>query len=321
MKQKRILITGGAGCLGTNLIEYWLPQGHDIFVIDNFATSHRETLPQLPKLTVIEGSISDAALVQQCFARFKPTHVVHSAASYKNPSNWKADTETNILGTIYVAKAAIKHKVKRFINFQTALCYGKPNQLPIPISHPTAPFTSYGISKTAGEAYLLQSDLPVASLRLANICGPRLAIGPIPTFYTRLQKGLNCFCSETIRDFLDISDFFSLMEKTMIDDAPCGVFNVSTGEGNSIKNVFDTVVNYLQMTPQEVSIVPVGDDDVPIVILDPIFTEKSFDWKAQIPFDKIIYRQLKWYDTHGVSAIFSHLNSYNSKNIFTNNNV
>ena len=90
------------------------------------------------------------------------------------------------------------------------MCYGRPNNIPIPINHPTAPFTSYGISKTAGESYLLQSDLPVVSLRLANICGPRLAIGPIPTFYQRLKENKDCFCSETVRDFLDISDYILL---------------------------------------------------------------------------------------------------------------
>ena len=303
----RILMTGGAGCLGSNLIEHWLPQGHEIFVIDNFATGSREVLPPVPGLTLVEGSIADAALVADCFDRFKPTHVVHSAAAYKDPSDWAEDTATNVLGTVHVAKLALEHKVERFINFQTALCYGRPSELPIPITHLTGPFTSYGISKTAGEAYLMQSGLPVVSLRLANICGPRLAIGPIPTFYKRLKAGQNCFCSDTVRDFLDMSDFFSLMDKVMASDAASGVFNVSTGDGRSIKDVFDTVSNYLGMVPPEVPIVPAGNDDVPAVVLDPSETEKAFAWKAQITFEETINRQLRWYDAHGISAIFSHL--------------
>lgn len=305
----RLLITGGAGCLGSNLIEHWLPQGHEIFVIDNFATGSREVLPPVAGLTVIEGNIADAVLVADCFDRFTPTHVVHSAAAYKDPSDWAEDTATNVLGTINVAKAALEHKVERFINFQTALCYGRPSVVPIPASHPTGPFTSYGISKTAGEAYLMQSGLPVVSLRLGNICGPRLAIGPIPTFYSRLKAEKTCFCSDTVRDFLDMSDFFSLMDRAMLSDAPCGVFNVSTGEGRSIKDVFDTVARYLGMVPPEVPIVPVGNDDVPAVVLDPSETEKAFGWKAQVSFEETINRQLRWYDAHGVSAIFSHLSA------------
>jgi len=307
MKPMKILITGGAGCLGSNLIEHWLPQGHEIFVIDNFATGNREVLPPVKGLTVVEGSIADAALVDDCFDKFKPSRVVHSAAAYKDPSDWAEDTMTNVLGSINVAKASLALNVTRFINLQTALCYGRPRQVPIPILHPTAPFTSYGISKTAGEAYLMQAGLPVVSLRLANICGPRLAIGPIPTFYKRLKAGQKCFCSDTVRDFLDMSDFFALMDRAIAADAPCGVFNVSTGDGRSIKEVFDVVARYLDMIPPEVPIVPVGNDDVPEVVLDPSTTKSAFGWSAKISFEETIGRQLRWYDDYGVSAIFSHL--------------
>ena len=183
----RLIITGGAGCLGSNLIEKFFSNDVSICVIDNFSTGKREVISEQNGIKIIEGSIANKDLINQVFSDFKPTHVIHSAASYKDPSNWIEDTKTNVLGSIYVGEASQKLGVKRLINFQTALCYGKPSQIPIPVQHPTAPFTSYGISKTAGEAYLIQLDLPVVSLRLANICAPRLAIGPIPTFYDRLK--------------------------------------------------------------------------------------------------------------------------------------
>lgn len=305
----RILITGGAGCLGSSLIERYLPQGHEILVIDNFATGKKEVVPETKGLTVVTGSITDEELVKKQFADFKPTHVINSAASYKDPQNWFEDANTNVIGSIHVAKAALENGVERLINFQTALCYGRPTQLPIPVTHPTGPFTSYGISKTAGEAFLMQSGLPVVSFRLANICGPRLAIGPIPTFYTRLKAGKSCFCSDSVRDFLDMEDFLSLMDKALDTKAPTGVFNVSTGAGSSIKEVFDTVAEYLQITPPEVPIVPVGDDDVPAVVLDPSKTEKEYGWKAKFGFKEIIHRQLAWYDKYGVTDIFSHLSA------------
>ena len=304
---KRILITGGAGCLGSNLIEYWLPQGHEILVIDNFATGKREVLPAISGLTVVEGSVANINLVNSSFKEFMPTHVIHSAASYNDPNNWAEDVATNVLGTVNVVKAASTFGVERLINFQTALCYGVPIQVPISISHPTAPFTSYGISKTAGEQYLLNSELNTVSLRLANICSPRLAIGPIPTFYKRLKAGQDCFCSDTTRDFLHISDFFSLMDKIVEKNAPSGVFNVSTGAGNTIKDVFEAVADYLKIELPEVPIVPPGDDDVPIVVLDPSETEKKFGWKAKVGFNETIQRQLAWYDAYGVSDIHSHL--------------
>lgn len=307
MNTMRLLITGGAGCLGSNLVERYFPQGHEICVIDNFATGKREVVPPQTGLKVVEGSIANAELVNQIFSDFMPTHVIHSAAAYKDPSNWQEDTATNVLGTIHVAKAALKAEVKRLVNFQTALCYGRPHTVPIPVEHPTAPFTSYGISKTAGEAYMIQSGLPVVSLRLANICGPRLAIGPIPTFYKRMKAGQNCFCSDTVRDFLDMSDFFELMDLVLADDATTGVFNVSTGEGRSILDVFEAVANYIGIEVPDVPVLPPGDDDVPRVVLDPTLTEQKFGWKAKVSFQQTIDNQLHWYDKHGVNDIFSHL--------------
>ncbi|MEI6264173.1 MAG: NAD-dependent epimerase/dehydratase family protein [Sphingobacteriia bacterium] len=303
----KILITGGAGCLGSSLIEKYLPLGHEILVIDNFATGKKQVVPETKGLTLIEGTIANKELVDKVFNDFKPEIVINSAASYKDPSNWAEDVNTNVTGTIHVVKAAIENNVERFINFQTALCYGRPQSLPIPITHPTAPFTSYGISKTAGEAFILNAELPTVSLRLANICGPRLAIGPIPTFYTRLKTEKSCFCSDSVRDFIDMEDFLSLMDKVILPGAPTGVYNVSTGVGASIKDVFDTVAKYLKIAPPEVPVVPVGNDDVQSVILDPSVTEQTFGWKASFDFEATINRQLNWYDKYGVTDIFSHL--------------
>jgi nucleoside-diphosphate-sugar epimerase len=306
----RILITGGAGCLGSNLIEHWLPQGHQILVIDNFATGKREVVPAVDGLTVVEGDIANAQLVNVTFEKFKPDVVVHAVAAYKDPDNWVEDASTNVIGSVHVAKAAKACGAQRLINFQTALCYGRPKQLPIPADHPTAPFTSYGISKTAGEQFMLMSGLPTLSLRIANVTGPRLAIGPIPTFYKRLKAGQGCFCSDTSRDFLDMSDFLKFMDIAIQPQAATGVFNIASGEAHSIKEIFDLVTEYLGMGQQEVPVKPVGDDDVPVVSLDASETSKAFGWAAQVSFKETIHRQLAWYDQYGISDVFSHLKSH-----------
>lgn len=302
----RLVITGGAGCLGSNLIERYLPLGHEILVIDNFATGKRAVVPDVPGLKVVEGSIADSDLVAAEFKKFSPTHVIHSAAAYKDPANWQEDAMTNVVGSINVAKASIEEGVHQLINFQTALCYGRPKKVPIPSDHPVDPFTSYGISKAAGEKYLVNSGLNVISFRLANICGPRLAIGPIPTFYTRLKANKSCFCSDTVRDFLDMQDFFDLMDIALGSERT-GVYNVSTGIGSSIKDVFDAVAEYLRIEVPDVPIVPPGDDDVQAVVLDPTETENVFDWKAKVDFKQTITKQLEWYDKYGVNDIYSHL--------------
>lgn len=305
----RILITGGAGCLGSNLTERYLEEGKSVCILDNFATGHRGSLPDSHlQMSIVEGSVCDRALVDRVFRDFAPTHVIHSAAAYKDPDDWLEDTRTNVEGTIHVVEAARAAGVRRFINFHTALGYGRPESLPIPVSAPARPFTSYGISKQAGENYIAISGLPYVSLRLANVTGPRLAIGPIPTFYTRLKAGKGCFCSKTVRDFIDMDDFFSVMDLVMQEGAPTGIFNVSTGTGHTIKEIFDIVVDHLGIILSEpVPEVEPGADDVPAVVLDPAETVRTLNWRPRYSFEQTIRRMLQWYDQHGVTAIYSHL--------------
>jgi UDP-glucose 4-epimerase len=307
--KKRIFITGGAGCLGSSIVDKYTSLGHEILVLDNFATGKRGNVPDVKSLTLIEGSVAETTLVEKLMKEFAPDIVIASAASYKNPGNWKEDAETNIIGAINIARASLENGVNKLINFQTALCYGRPQAFPIPITAPTCPFTSYGISKTAGEQILLNSGLNVISLRLANVCGPRLAIGPIPTFYKRLKEGKNCFCSNSTRDFIDMEDFLDILEIAFANEIATGAYNVSTGVSSTIKDVFDEVVAHLSMKAPEVPIVEVEADDVKDVVLDPSYTEKVFNWRAKYDFKKTIKRQLEWYDVHGVTDIYSHLSS------------
>ena len=305
----KIFITGGAGCLGSNLIEHWIPAGHEILVLDNFMTSKKEVLPEVPGLKVIQGDVADFSILESCFAKFYPEVVIHSAASYKDPGDWKTDVDTNVIGSINIAKLSEKYSVKKLINFQTALCYGRPVEVPIPINHALAPFTSYGISKTAGEQYILNSEAPSISLRIANVVSPRLSIGPIPTFYKRLKAGQDCFCSDTSRDFLDIDDFFRFMDIAIQENSPLGVYNISSGKDNSVKEIFDIVASHLKLGEIEVPIVKADEDDVKTVCLDPSETISAFNWKAEVSFEESVIKLLKWYDNFGVSDVYSHLKS------------
>lgn len=305
----RIVITGGAGCLGSNLTERYLQAGHEVLVLDNFATGHRQSLPEsFNGLTVVEGSVVDKELVDRLFGEFGPTHVIHSAAAYSDPDAWEVDTRTNVEGTINVVRAAEAAGVERFINFHTALGYGRPESVPIPVTAPARPFTSYGISKQAGEDYLAMSGLDWVSFRLANVTGPRLAIGPIPTFYTRLKAGKGCFCSKTVRDFIDMEDFLEVTDLALTSRNVSGRYNISTGTGHTIREIFDIVVDHLGITlDSEVPEVDPGEDDVPAVVLDPSRAMADFNWKPKHSFEDTIRRMLAWYDTHGVTAIYSHL--------------
>ena len=105
-----------------------------------------------------------------------------------------------------------------------------------------------------------------------------------------------------MEDFLDITD------QALDDAAPTGIFNVSTGTGHSMKEIFDIVVDHLGVDLKElVREVDPGPDDIAAVVLDPSLTVEAFGWKPRYSFEATIRRMLSWYDTHGVTTIYSHL--------------
>ena len=124
----RVLITGIAGSLGSNVAERLLEQGAEVLGIDNFSTGSEDAIQKQRNLKFVAGSIADRALVNAQFAAFRPDIVVHSAASYKDPDDWQEDIATNVYGTANLVQASLAAGVKRFVNFQTALCYGKPRE-------------------------------------------------------------------------------------------------------------------------------------------------------------------------------------------------
>ena len=121
----------------------------------------REHLSDQPNLRVVIDTIADKKLVDQLVSDFKPDAIVHTAASYKDPDDWYNDTLTNCVGGSNIVDAAKKFGVKRFVYFQTSLCYGlKPLHQPIRLDHPRLPGgSSYAITKTANELYLELSGI------------------------------------------------------------------------------------------------------------------------------------------------------------------
>jgi len=209
----KVLVTGGAGFVGSHLVDRLLARKDRVLVIDNYATGRRDNLTSHPNLTIVEGTIADRGLVERAFAEFGPEQVVHAAASYKDPDNWTEDSLTNVVGTANVVQASKAARVRRLIYFQTALCYGlQPVEQPITLTHPLRPEgSSYAISKTAGEHYVQLGGLDWISFRLANAYGPRNLSGPLPTFYQRLSSDKPCFVMDTRRDFMFIDDLIEVV--------------------------------------------------------------------------------------------------------------
>ena len=164
---------------------------------------------------------------------------MHAAAAYKDPDDWREDVSSNVLRTINVVDASRRAGVERFINLQTALCYGRPATLPIPVEHALFPRLELWHFENGGrKKYVVISALSFVSVRLARVLiGPRLAIGAIPTFYSRLKAGKSVFCTTAVRDFLDMSDCLLFMDR-VLEGSEVGIFNRRTGRSeHSITDV------------------------------------------------------------------------------------
>lgn len=316
----KVLITGGAGHIGSHISDRLLERGDKVLVIDNFATGRRDNNVPHPGFQLVEGSIADKTLVDKLFADFKPEIVIHAAAAYKNPEDWAEDAHTNVLGTINIVKASQANGVKRIIYFQTALCYGlKPIEQPITFSHPLysggySGGSSYAISKTGGEQYIELSGLDFISFRLANSYGPRNLSGPLPTFFHRLTTGKPFFVNDTRRDFIFVDDLVDCVMKAVDGMGTRGYYHISSGSDYSIKQLFDATVKALDIKlEKEVEVRPRSADDVYTILIDPSKTNKDFNWKVSTPLETGIKKAIEWYKKHGITQTFTHLKAEEKK--------
>ncbi len=285
-------------------------------VIDNYATGRRDNLKPHENLTVVEGTIADADLVNRLFDEFAPDKVVHAAASYKDPDDWEEDARTNVTGSAIVTQAAERIGVDRLIYFQTALCYGlKPLEQPITLNHPIRPEgSSYAVSKTAGEQYIMLSGLDFISFRLANAYGPRNISGPLPTFYHRLTSDKSCFVMDTRRDFIYVADLIDVVIKALDGQGRRGPYHVSSGSDYAIKELFDATIDALGISPEhEVEVRPRSPDDVFTILLDPSETNRDFGWKISTPLTEGVKAAIEYYKEYGIEQTYTHLKTDEKK--------
>jgi len=305
----RVLVTGACGQVGSHVVEMLLERGDQVVGIDNLATGRREHLAAHAKLHIEIGSIADRALVERLVTEFKPDVLVHTAASYKDPDDWYSDTLTNCVGGANLIQAAKRHKVGRFIYFQTALCYGvKPMQQPIRLDHPKNPAnSSYAISKTAAEDYLEISGLDYVTFRLANVIGPRNVSGPLPIFFQRLTGGKRCFVSKARRDFVFVKDLARIVLRAA-DGTGKGTYHFSSGKDVAIQDLYDAVVASLEMREYPAPEVrELGPDDAFSILLDPSRTFQDFGKPQFTSLGDTVAAAVDYYRQHGVSGGYTHL--------------
>jgi nucleoside-diphosphate-sugar epimerase len=310
----KTLITGGCGQVGSHVAELFLARGDQVLAIDNLETGRREHLPQRADgLTYAQGSIADKGLIDRLFEDFRPDVVVHTAASYKDPEDWHTDAMTNTVGGANVIHAAKRHKAKRFIYFQTALCYGvKPEESPITLNHPRRPAnSSYSITKSAAEDFLDISGLDWVTFRLANVAGARAVSGPIPIFYQRLKSGKRCFVTPARRDFVYVGDLAKIVVRAA-DGTGSGAYHFSSGGDVPIQQLYDEVVRAMKINdypePEKKPLLP---DDAPSILLDPSRTFRDFGKIEFTPLSTLVEKAIAYYDKFGTQGEYTHLKLIN----------
>jgi UDP-glucose 4-epimerase len=305
----KILITGGCGQVGSHVAELLLQRGDQVLAIDNLATGRREHLADHKNLKVVIDTIANKELVDKLVSEFKPDAIVHTAASYKDPNDWYNDSLTNCVGGSNMVHAAKEFGVKRFIYFQTALCYGvKPLHQPIRLDHPKFPAnSSYAITKTANEDFIEYSGLDYVTFRLANVVGPRNVSGPLPIFFQRLKDGKKCFVTKARRDFVFVGDLAKNVVKAC-DGVGKGAYHFSSGTDVSIKELFDAVVEAMHITPYpDVEIKDLGPDDAPSILLDPSRTFQDFGKIEFTPLKQTVKAAIDYFKVHGTLGEYTHL--------------
>lgn len=177
----RVLVTGGAGFIGSYVTEELLSQNHEVAVVDNLSSGKRSQVPE--GAVLYKGDVKERG-VERFFFDFQPDCVIHLAAQVsvaKSFQETRNDCEANIIGTVNVLEACVKYNVKKIVFASTAALYGSPKYLPLDEDHRIAPISFYGLSKKHAEEYIKMFSrlygFTYTILRFANVYGMRQSAG------------------------------------------------------------------------------------------------------------------------------------------------
>jgi UDP-glucose 4-epimerase len=246
----RILVTGGAGFIGSHVVDRLLADGYAVDVVDNLTTGRRERVDSRARLHICD--LRDSRL-DAVFTEARPDTLVHVAAQAavsRSVTDPCLDASVNVLGTIALLEACRRHGVDRAIYTSTGGAgYGDTNVLPTPEEHPLRPSSPYGISKVTAERYLecwaALTGGRGLTLRLANIYGPRQdpagEAGVIAIFTSRLLTRVPCLVNgdgEQTRDYVYVGDVADAVARAVVSDDVTGVANIGTGVETTVNELY-----------------------------------------------------------------------------------
>jgi UDP-glucose 4-epimerase len=309
-----IVVTGGAGFIGSNLVDALVEYGNRVTVLDNFSSGKRDNLKQHEgndRVQIVEGDVRDKSLVRDIT---KGKNIVYHLAvqclrvSIKDP---EINHEVNATGTLNLCMAGLENKVKRFIYVSSSEAYGTALTVPMSESHPIAPITVYGATKAAGELYALAYcktyGLAAMVVRPFNTYGPRShfegAYGEvIPKFVLRLLNDAEPVIfgdgSQT-RDFTYVTDTVKgIVMASSCDGLIGGAVNIARGKEVSVNTLAETIAKKLGK-----DIKPRHETDRPGDVMrhyaDVSKAQKMFGFTASIDIDEGIEKYIHWFTSQG----------------------
>ena len=306
---RKIVITGGAGFIGSALARALVARGDDVSVLDNFSSGKRENLQDLAgSLTVVEGDILDAGLLDRVFAGAEV--VFHEAAIPSVPRSLAAPVAShnaNATGTLSVLEAARRCQVRRVVYAGSSSAYGEPPSLPVVEAMAPAPLSPYAVSKLAGEhycrVYARVFGVQAVILRYFNVFGPRQDpnsqyAAVIPRFITAALDGLAPTVygdGEQSRDFCFIDNVVAAnLGAADAEGASGKVFNIACGSGTSLNRVLVLLGEALGR-PVSARHEPARVGDVRHSLADISQAKAVLGYSAAVDFPTGLQRTLAWF--------------------------
>jgi len=305
----RVIVTGGAGFIGSHIVDVLLERGCEVTVIDDLSNGRREFVDPRANLAVI--NIQDEG-VAQVFAASRPEAVIHCAAqkdpitSVRQPLE---DCRTNVLATLNLLELCREHGVGHFVLASTGgAIYGNAPEIPTPESCRPQPISPYGVGKRAAELYLQcyreTHGLRGAAVRYANVYGPRqLRTGEsavVPIFFEAMLNGVPLRIygqGEQTRDFVYVSDVTDATLAALDYTGPDAVFNVGTGVETTINELFRRAAAQVGYEG-EPNHAPERPGEVFRSCLDCRHAKEVLGWEAQTPLDEGLAQTLEWLREH-----------------------
>lgn len=301
----RILVTGGAGFIGSHIVEAYLAAGHEVVIIDNLATGRRANAPKGATLHEVDIHAKET---ERIFAEFKPEIVNHHAAQASvkvSTGDPVFDLEVNGGGTARIAALAVEHGARKVIYASSGgTVYGEPEELPVPESHPTRPVSNYGTSKLVGELYLdllgRTHGLDYTIFRYSNAYGPRQdphgEAGVVAIFTGKMLDGEQCTIDgdgEQRKDYVYVGDIARANVLALTKGSGLA-FNIGTGKGTSVNEIFGAL-NDATGNKVEPRFGPPRPGDVRNFWLETSLAQRELEWRPEVAFQDGIRQTVDWF--------------------------